>query len=147
MRVGTLLLTGCLGLEPGTGRAMERVVRGGVNAHPGVGVGRMLRDAFTRRVEDIDVVNGYVAVSMVIRVPGAVVVCFVTVSFGLKDYTERRSSIFRIEINLCEMPVLVEIARVGKDWVSHTSVDLCIHIKSLDVCTMEVVPKHHTITT
>lgn len=40
---------------------------------------------FTRRVEDIDVVNGYVAVSMVIRVPGAVVVSFVTVSFGLKD--------------------------------------------------------------
>lgn len=47
MRVGTLLLTGCLGLEPGTGRAMERVVRGGVNVHPGVGVGRMLRDALS----------------------------------------------------------------------------------------------------
>lgn len=47
MRVGILLLTGCLGLEPGTGRAMERVVGGGVNAHPGVGVGRMLRDALS----------------------------------------------------------------------------------------------------
>lgn len=47
MGVGTLLLAGDLGLEPGTGRAMERVVRGGVNVHPGVGVGRMLRDALS----------------------------------------------------------------------------------------------------
>lgn len=45
MGVGTLLLAGDLGLVPGTGRAMERVVGSGVNAHPGVGVGRMLRDA------------------------------------------------------------------------------------------------------
>lgn len=47
MGVGTLLLAGDLGLVPGTGRAMERVVGSGVNAHPGVGVGRMLRDALS----------------------------------------------------------------------------------------------------
>lgn len=45
MGVRTLLLTGDLGLKPGTGRGMERVVRGGVHAHPGVGVGRVLWDA------------------------------------------------------------------------------------------------------
>lgn len=47
MGVGTLLLTGDLGLEPGTGRGMERVVRGGVKAHPEVGVGRVLWDALS----------------------------------------------------------------------------------------------------
>lgn len=40
---------------------------------------------FIRRVEDIDVVNGYVVVFMVIRVFGVVVVSFVIVSFGFKD--------------------------------------------------------------
>lgn len=52
MGVRTLLLTGDLGLKPGTGRGMERVVRGGVHAHPGVGVGRVLWDALCLHKRD-----------------------------------------------------------------------------------------------